>query len=72
MAKKKTVVADMSTYTLSELLVKLAEARREVARLRMELRMGQLKDTAKYARAKKVVAQVSTAVSAKKLSEIII
>ncbi len=58
--------------TWEELKNTLAVARRTVVTLRMELRMGQLKDTAKYAKAKKEVARIMTAMSAKQISDLII
>lgn len=72
MGVKKTQMTEFVSLSSEEIVKKLAVARREVATMRMELRMGQLKDTAKYSSAKKMVARLMTALSAKKLSEIII
>lgn len=72
MAVKNAVVANISSLSFEELSKALLVAQREVAKLRMELRMGQLKNTSTYSLAKKEVARISTAISAKKISEVII
>lgn len=72
MAVKNAAMANISSLSLEDLLKALLVAQREVAKLRMELRMGQLKNTSMYSLAKKEVARISTAISAKKISEVII
>lgn len=51
---------------------KLKEARRELLRLRMGVKMGQEKDTSKYVSQKKLIAQILTAMRSKELSELVV
>jgi len=67
--KEKESLVSLSWEDLSS---RLKVARRNVARLRMELMVGQLKNTSQYLLAKKDVARVMTAMAAKSLSEVVI
>lgn len=67
--KEKESLVSLSWEDLSS---RLKVARRNVARLRMELMIGQLKNTSQYLLAKKDVARVMTAMAAKSLSEVVI
>lgn len=58
------------TESLGGLQKKLKEARRELLRLRMGVKIGQEKNTAKYAAQRKFIAQLLTAIRSKEISEL--
>jgi len=58
--------------SLDSLQKKLKEARRELLKLRMGVKMGQEKNTSKYASQKKLIAQILTAMRSKEISELVV
>lgn len=60
-----TTLAELRKMQLSDLLREMKELSTSVAKLRLTVRLGQEKDTAKYQRAKKQLARYKTIVTEK-------
>lgn len=65
---KKEDFSKLLDMSQGDLINKLKEARREVVRFRMKIRIGQEKNTSAYQSAKKLVAQIQTAIVQKELA----
>ncbi|MEI7511665.1 MAG: 50S ribosomal protein L29 [Candidatus Peregrinibacteria bacterium] len=60
--------SQLLALSIRDLEKKLDEARRELVKIRMGIAVGQQKDTSKYPKQRKLIAQLLTALHSKKLS----
>ncbi len=65
---KTDIFLQLLALSLGDLEKKLDDARRSLVKIRMGIAVGQQKDTSKYPKQKKYIAQILTAIQSKKLS----
>lgn len=66
---KKIEFSTLVSESMESLSRRLREARRELLKLRMGVKIGQEKNTSKYSSQKKYIARILTAMSLKEISE---